>query len=313
MRKLLVTILALLCSLYALCDVRSDEREVVEGDRRLGDYIHLLQGKRVGLLTNHTAMIGGTHIVDTLLKSGVEIKRIFSPEGGFRGSGSVQLHDSYLGIEIVTLDQEPKANDVFGCDVVVCDVRDDGVRWSPALKALVGTMQVCGDIGVPLVVLDSPNPFGSSVGGAIAEPKFRSSGVLPLPLLHGMTIGELALMINGEGWLAGSAKVLLTVVPCLNYSRESELNLEVLSRGLCVEIPIVESGRVTLSYVVSAYAECNTEDELFVGEEFDMLMGASYVREMIVYGYTAAEIESAWRGDVAQFVVEREEYLIYEK
>lgn len=312
MRKFLITILALLCSLSAFCDVRSQEVAVVGGDRRLGDYIHLLQGKRVGLLTDHTAVIDDTHIVDTLLKSGVEIKRIFTPDGGFYGDNAQAHRDSYLGVEIVILDQEPKANDVFGCDVVVCDVRDEGVRWSPALQALVRIMQVCGDIGVPLVVLDSPNPFGDSVDGAIAESPFRGGGVLPLPLLYGMTLGELSLMISGEGWLAGGAKVSLTVVPCLNYARRGEFTPEVLSRGLCVEVPIVENGKISLSRVVSAYAERSSEEEFFVGEEFDVSMGVSYVREMITYGYTAEEIESVWRDDVSQFIAEREEYLIYE-
>lgn len=311
MRKIIVTILALLCSLSAFCDARQVEG-VVEGDRRLGDYIHLLQGKRVGLLTNHTATIDGTHLVDTLLKSGVEIKRIFTPEGGFRGDGSWRLGDSYLGIEIITLNQEPKANDVFGCDVVVCDVRDEGARWSPELRALVRMMQVCGDIGVPLVVLDSPNPMGGVVDGAIVESQLRSGEVLPLPLLYGMTLGEVARMISGEGWLAGGAKVSLRVIPCLNYTRECSNTPEVLSCGLSVEIPIVEGGRVDLSRVVAAYTERSAEEEFFTGEEFDRMMGASYVREMIVYGYTAAEIESVWRGDVEQFKSVREKYLIYE-
>ncbi len=309
--KKIIIILAL-WGLGVLRLAASTADTLVVDEERLSEYIHLLQGERVGVLTNHTAVVDGIHVVDTLLKRGVEIKRIFAPAKGYCGEGTKRHRDSYLGIEIISIESKPKANDVFGCDIILSDIQSVGVRGASEMVAFVGMMQVCGDIGVPLLILDRPNPLGGSVDGAIIESQLRSEGELPLPLLYGMTLGELARMINGEGWLAGGVKCPLTVVPCLNYSKCSDNTIELLSRGLCVEVPIVEDGKVTLARVVSAYVAHANKEEFFVNDEFDKLMGVGYIRKMIELGYTAEEIEGVWRGEGESFVVQRKPYLIYE-
>lgn len=213
------------------------EERVVVGAERIGDYIHLLEGHRVGVLTNHTGVVSKTtHLVDTLVGRGVDVRVIFAPEHGFRGDRAVGEHvpsgrDAYTGIEVVSLygaGRKPKANDVFGCDVVVADLQDVGVRFYTYLSTLYLMMQTCADVGVELVVLDRPNPNGMIVDGPIIEEQYRSFvGMLPIPVLHGMTLGELARMINGQGWLGEGRKCRLTVVPCLNYYRSEQYELPV--------------------------------------------------------------------------------------
>ena len=234
MKNFLLSILLWLLALTSAEAAESDS--LVVGDCRLPEYIHLLEGKRVGVLANHTAVIGSTHLVDTLLHSGVDVKRIFAPEHGFRGTASAGEHiassrDAYTGIEIVSLygaNRAPKANDVFGCDVVVVDIQDVGVRFYTFLSTMYLMMQTCADVGVPMIVLDRPNPNGAYVDGPIIEEQYRSFvGVLPLPVVHGMTLGELARMINGEGWLHGGVKCELTVVPCLGYRRSMRYDLPI--------------------------------------------------------------------------------------
>lgn len=325
MRKSFLTILLLFLCGVVVANATLPCGTFVDGNRRLAEYIHLLQGKRVGVLSDHNSRIEERHLIDTLLASGVDVKLIFAPEKGFRDEDVVRYGDSYMGIEVINLINRPKANDVFRCDVVVCDLRDEGVRTSSSLRALVRLMRVCADIGVPLVMLDRLNPIGSCVDGAIVEQQYRTSEeILPLPLLHGMTLGELARMINGEGWLSGGVRCPLTVVPCVKVEAEEDDDalakeepsdsVVFFSVGISQNVPIVSTEKgIDLSEVMALYAEHKADDEFFVGEEFDRHIGASYVREMMVQGYSAEAICSMWRGDVERFMEQRSPYLIYEK
>ena len=316
MKTLLITIVLLVSNVVG-CLAAQEGGGVVVGAERLPEYIHLLQGKRVGVLTSRTAIIEGTHIIDTLLKSGVEIKRIFAPQRGFDGGKNDRLNNSYFGIEIVTLNQPPKANDVFACDVVVCDIQGDGVRDCSEVLALGWMMQVCADIAVPLVVLDCPNAMGRRVDGAILESKYRTKGELPLPLLHGMTLGELALMTNGEGWLSGGAKCPLTVVPCIGYGCHCEEDVATLTYEISgVELTVVVSGKdgIDLTRLIEAY-RASAKPEEFIeccDGTLDSLMGVEYVDDMIELGYSSDEICSMWRADANRFEEQRKAYLIYE-
>lgn len=228
----LVAVLGLSMGLSA----QSTSEGIVVGDERMQDYVPLLEGKRVGVLTNHTAVIDGVHLVDTLMNRGVNVSLIFAPEHGFRGKGSAGEHiassrDAYTGIEIVSLygsSTAPKANDVFRCDVVVVDIQDVGVRFYTYLSSMYLMMQTCADVGVEMIVLDRPNPNGMYVDGPIIHEQYKSFvGMLPIPVVHGMTLGELARMINGEGWLKGGAKCKLTVVPCEGYRRSMRYDLPI--------------------------------------------------------------------------------------
>lgn len=319
MKTLFTTLTLLLVVVFrGLCaDYAANEGGVVVGAERLSEFRHLLEGRRVGVLANEKSRIAEGLLIDTLLASGVDVTLIFAPEGGFRNDGVERMRDSYMGIQVLTLTDLPKSNDVFRCDLIICDLQCSGVRSAAEVGALYRMMQVCATVDVPLLLLDRPNLNGGCVDGAIIEaPLRRGAEDLPLPLLYGMTLGELARMINGEGWLTGGIKCPLTVVPCEDYERgESggESTVVPLSRGLCVEVPIVnERGEIDLSLLVAAYKKRNTTEEFFVGEEFDWQIGTSYVRDMIEMGYTAAEIESMWSADIERFCREREEYLIYE-
>lgn len=235
MKPTFATIITLLLTIFSL-NAQSENTEIIPADRRLPEYIHLLEGRRVGVLTNHTAVVDGVHLVDTLLHSGIDVKLIFAPEHGFRGTADAgehiaSSHDAYTGIEIVSLygsSRQPKANDVFKCDVVVVDIQDVGLRFYTYLSTLYLMMQTCADVGVPLLLLDRPNPNGMYVDGPIIEEQYRSFvGMLPIPVVHGMTLGELARMINGEGWLRDGVKCPLTVVPCLGYRHSMHYELPI--------------------------------------------------------------------------------------
>ena len=312
MKRLFLVILSLFSLSFAMAEV--GERVIV-GAERLAEYGHLLAGRRVGVLTNHASRVGRAHLVDTLLANGVDVTVIFAPADGFRGDGTVTKgRESHLGITIKTIHSAPKANDVFACDVILCDLESSGVRGE-ALTSLYLLMGVCADLEVPVVVLDRTLPGGRSVDGPIPESRYSTSGeVLPLPLVYGMTLGEAARMINGEGWLTGGAKCLLTVVPCVNYDGECECGkaLQLMARGLAVEVAVVtENGQIDLSGVIEAYVASENREEFFVGEEFNYQLGASYAKDMVEQGYTAAEIHTMWRTDVERFQSQRAPYLIY--
>ena len=305
--------------LFSLSLVSAEVGErVVVGAERMVEYGHFLEGRRVGVLVNHTSRVGTTHLVDTLLANGVDVTVIFSPATGFRGEDVVVAgRDSYLGITIKPLFSAPKTNDVFGCDVILCDLQCGSVRCEEFV-ALCRMMGVCAYLDVPVVVLDRPLMGRRGVDGAIPELRYCAEGdVLPLPLLCGMTLGEVAQMINGEGWLADGAKCLLTVIPyvgCVGYDVDQEPMepMSLMACGLAVEVPIVnEEGSIDLSAVVEAYANRDAEEEFFIGEEFCRQIGASYVRDMIEQGYAADVIEAMWSADTERFQSRREPYLLY--
>ena len=299
--------------LYTVSASAEEGVRLTIGAERLAEYSHLIEGRRVGVLANHTSRVGSTYLVDTLLSCGVDVMVIFTPSDGFRGEGTPSGRDSHLGIAIKTLHSAPKANDIFGCDVVLCDLQDGGVRGS-AVEALYRTMGVCADLEIPFVVLDRPLANGRVTDGAIPEQRYCTACQMPpLPLLYGMTLGEVARMINGEGWLSGGRKCPLTVVPAVGWSGEvSTTPASIVARGVASCVIITnERGEIDLSGIVGAYSESENKEEFFVGEEFNRLLGVSYAKEMVEQGYTASEIHTMWRPDIERFFALRTQYLIY--
>lgn len=200
------------------------------------EYLPLLQGQRIGILTNHTGRVGEVHIVDTLLARGINICRIFAPEHGFRGEADAGEHvastrDRKTGIEVVSLygvNRKPKPEQMQGIDIMLFDIQDVGLRFYTYLSSMHYMMEACAEQGIKFIVLDRPNPNGFYVDGPILDPKFRSFvGMHPIPIIHGMTLGELARMINGEGWLANQQKCDLQIIPCLNYTHQTRYTLPV--------------------------------------------------------------------------------------
>jgi uncharacterized protein YbbC (DUF1343 family) len=190
----------------------------------------LLEGRRVGIVANHTSVIGKEHLVDSLLSRGVNVIKIFSPEHGFRGSADAGASvesgkDERTGIPVISLygqKQKPVPKDLEGIDVMVYDIQDLGVRFYTYISTMHYVMEACAENGIPLIILDRPDPNGHYTDGPVLEPEFRSFvGMHPIPVVYGMTAGELAQMINGEGWLANSVKCDLTIIKCMGIQHQT--------------------------------------------------------------------------------------------
>ena len=211
--------------------------DIQTGADNFEKYIPLLKGKKVGIVTNQTGILSNKkHLVDFLLEKKIRIQTIFAPEHGFRGTADAGEHvvdgkDSKTGISIISLygdNKKPKPAQLVGIDVMVFDLQDVGARFYTYISSLHYVMEACAENGIPLIILDRPNPNGAIVDGPLLEKEFSSFvGMHPIPLLHGMTIGEYGKMINGQNWLKNAVKCQLTVIPCVNYDRKMKYNLPV--------------------------------------------------------------------------------------
>lgn len=209
---------------------------ILLGAERMGQYLTQLQGKRVALVVNQTSVIGKTHLVDTLLQLGVDIKKVFAPEHGFRGNHSAGAiikdgKDLKTSLDVVSLygkNKKPSAEMLADVDVVLFDIQDVGVRFYTYISTMHYVMEACAELGKKVVVLDRPNPNGYYIDGPILKPEYKSFiGMHAIPIVHGLTVGELAQMINGEKWLKNEAICDLRVVSCLNYTHNSLYQLPV--------------------------------------------------------------------------------------
>ncbi len=207
--------------------------QINTGADQLEKYLPLLEGKKIAIVANHTSEIDGTHLVDTLLKIDHDrfeikiIQKVFVPEHGFRGNFDAGASisdeiDAVTGIPIVSLygkHKKPTPADLSGVDLVLFDIQDVGVRFYTYISTLHYVMEACAENNVPLLVLDRPNPNGGYIDGPVLEMEHQSFiGMHRIPVVYGMTIGELAQMINGEGWLNEGVQCDLVVIPCANYN-----------------------------------------------------------------------------------------------
>ena len=212
-------------------------QNIKTGAESVGEYLPLLKGKKVAVLSNQTGMIGKTHLVDSLVALKINIVAIMSPEHGFRGDADAGEHvsssvDQKTGIPIKSLYEgntgKPAADLMKEIDVMVFDLQDVGVRFYTYLTTMARMMEACSENGVKMIILDRPNPIGFYVDGPILDMKYKSGvGWLPIPTVHGMTLGELAGMINGEKWLTNGIQCDITVVKCKNYTHASKYQLPV--------------------------------------------------------------------------------------
>ncbi len=219
--------------MFTLCSAR----ELQTGAGQPEAYLPFLKGKKAGVVVNHTSMVNETtHLVDFLLENGVSVKKIFAPEHGFRGDASAGEKvkdglDSRTGIPVISLYGEirkPAPAHMENLDILVFDIQDVGCRFYTYLSTLHYVLEACADNGKPLLVLDRPNPNGDYVAGPVLEPEFRSFvGLHPIPLVHGCTLGEMALMINGEHWHQSPEKCDLRVIPVKNYTHKTAYSLPV--------------------------------------------------------------------------------------
>jgi uncharacterized protein YbbC (DUF1343 family) len=248
----------LLAFLLMMADVRS-QGQVTAGADQMSLYLPLLKGARVAVFANQTSLVGKTHLVDALLKKGVSIRKIFSPEHGFRGQADAgervnSLRDPETGIPIISLygsKLKPSAADLVDVDILLFDIQDVGARWYTYISSLQEFIESAIENHRPLILLDRPNPNGFYVDGPVLDPVFRSFvGMQPVPVVYGMTMGEYAHMLIGEGWLrvdptaAGGRAIetmvvarrpadtsisafRLIVIPCRNYTHQSKYRLPV--------------------------------------------------------------------------------------
>lgn len=221
----------------ATTQVAQDESPVVVGAARTERYVPLLQGKRIALLSNQTGMVGDRHVLDIMLEKGLQVTTIFSPEHGFRGTADAGEHvsssvDEKTGIPIASLydgkSPMPSAETMAKFDVIVVDIQDVGLRFYTYYVTMVNLMDAAATYGKEFVVFDRPNPNIMTVDGPILDMRLKSGvGRLPIPTVYGMTMGELAQMVNGEGWLKEGKKIDLTVIPCTGYTRHTRYALPI--------------------------------------------------------------------------------------
>lgn len=206
------------------------------GAEQTEKYLSLLKGKRVAILANQTTIIGKIHLVDSLQKLGVNIVKVFGPEHGFRGNASAGVEvsdekDLATGIPIISLygkKNKPSKEDLADVDIMVYDVQDVGVRFYTNINALSRLMEACATNGKELLILDRPNPNGYLIDGPVLDMKYKSGiGMFPIPMSHGLTVGEFAQMANGEGWLPNKVKCSLRIIPVANYKHDMPYTLPV--------------------------------------------------------------------------------------
>lgn len=202
-------------------------------------YLPLLKGKRVGLIVNQTAVMTtreNMHLVDFLMKEGITIAKVFVPEHGFRGladAGEVVNSeiDKQTGLPIVSLygnNKKPSPETLKDVDILIYDLQDVGVRFYTYISTMHYVMESCAENKKPLLIFDRPNPNGDYVDGPVLKPGYESFvGLHPIPVVHGLTVGELALMINGEGWLKGKATADIQIVPVKNWTHAMHYSLPV--------------------------------------------------------------------------------------
>lgn len=401
MKRLFFYTIALLSTVSA-CRARQQmpaEAGIRVGAADTAAYFPLLEGRRVAVLANHTSVVdlpgapgtddeGRVHLVDLLHARGFRVTGIFAPEHGFRGTADAGARvnnstDERTGIPIRSLydgnTHRPSDEAMRSFDVLLVDMQDVGLRFYTYYISMLRMMEACAGCGRQVVVLDRPNPNGSHVDGPILDMKYKSGvGALPIPVLHGLTMGEIARMAVGEGWCPPCD---LTVIPCRNYTHDAEYVLPVapspnlrtqraiyLYASLCLfEGTPVSVGRgtskpfeifghpamtgcdfeftprptagaahpplenrlcfgrdlsampmdearatgFTLRYVIEACRNLGMGEKFFT-PMFEKLVGAGYVRRMILEGASEEEIRARWADDVARYVERRKRYLLYE-
>jgi len=236
----------LIVSLLSFCVTNNSVQEkkltgVNSNDIRTGaeqteKYLPLLKGKRVAIMANQTTIIGRSHLVDSLKKLGVNIVKVFGPEHGFRGNASAGVRvtdetDPVSGIPVISLygaKNKPTKQDLADVDILIYDLQDVGCRFYTNINALSRLMEACYENEKEMLLLDRPNPNGYLIDGPILDMKYRSGiGMFPIPMSHGLTVGEFAQMVNGEGWLKDKVKCKLKIIPVLNYHHEMPYTLPV--------------------------------------------------------------------------------------
>ena len=253
MKKLNYCCLTVLLNCYWVVAQPVNNGSVITGAERMQVYLPMLKGKSVAVFANQTSMVKNTHLVDTLLSSGIKVVKIFGPEHGFRGDADAGEHvgdakDKKTGIPVISLygnHKKPTPDDLKDVDVLIFDIQDVGVRFYTFISSLQYYLEAALENHKPLLILDRPNPNGFYVDGPVLDMQFKSFvGMQPIPIVYGMTIGEYALMLSGENWLSKEANAInaynittnpttdtpfhVQVIKCKNYDHNSKYELPVM-------------------------------------------------------------------------------------
>lgn len=211
------------------CKGDAGTSKIITGAEQFETYLPLLKDKRIGLVVNQTSILSKGHLVDFLKSEGVKIKAIFAPEHGFRGNSErgakiENSRDEKTGIKIISLygnNKKPTSASLSDIDILIFDIQDVGCRFFTYISTLHYVMESCAENNILLMILDRPNPNGDYVDGPVLKKEMQSFvGMHPIPIVHGCTIGELAQMINGEGWLENKMKCRLKIITCKNYTHK---------------------------------------------------------------------------------------------
>jgi uncharacterized protein YbbC (DUF1343 family) len=231
--RLLLCIVAIVISFTLKAQ---NKKSIITGADQTEKYLPLLKNKRVAVLANPTTIIGKKHLVDSLIVRGINILKVFGPEHGFRGNASngaevADEKDPATGVKIISLygaKRKPSATDLADIDIMIFDIQDVGCRFYTYINVLKEVMEACAENNKTLLILDRPNPNGYLVDGPVLDMRLTSGiGRFPIPIAHGMTIGEFAQMINGQGWLPNKLKCSLQIIRIANYNHDMAYTLPV--------------------------------------------------------------------------------------
>jgi len=222
---------------YCIFSVVAQSSPVITGAEQTETYFPLLQGKRIALFSNHTGMVKEKHLLDILIENRFDVVAIFSPEHGFRGEAGAGEHvsssvDTKTGLPVLSLydgnNGKPSAESMNKFDLLIVDIQDVGLRFYTYYITMVKLMDACAEYHKKMIILDRPNPNGFYVDGPILDMKYKSGvGWLPIPVVYGMTLGELAKMVNGEKWLPEKRVCDLTIIRCKNYTHQTLYRLPI--------------------------------------------------------------------------------------
>ena len=292
MKKMLF---ALIC-LFSVSNITL-AKDIVVGAERLDQYLSLIKEKAVGLVVNQTSVVGKTHLLDTLLSLGIDVQVVFAPEHGFRGTADAGEHvkngvDPETKTAIVSLygdNKKPKPAQLKDLDILIFDIQDVGVRFYTYISTLQLVMEACAENNKPLIILDRPNPNGHYIDGPVLDTLYRSFvGMQPIPVVHGMTVGEYAKMLNGEKWLSNNVLCKLTVISCQNYDHKTFYSLPVK--------PSPNLPNMSAIYLYPSLCFFEGTDHVSLGRGTDkpfQIYGSDLFNQSLPFSFTPKSVEGA--------------------
>jgi len=291
--------------------------DIKTGADQTEKYLPLIKNKSIAIVGNQTSLINNIHLVDSLLKLNINIKKVFCPEHGFRGEAEAGANienstDKRSGLPVISLygkNKKPKSEDLKEIDLIIYDIQDVGARFYTYISTLHYVMEACAENNKELIILDRPNPNGNYVDGPVLNKKFASFvGMHEVPIVHGMTVGEYAMMINGENWLTKGLKCKLNVISVKNYDHSNfyilpvkpspnlnNMNAIYLYPSLCLfEGTVVSVGRGTnLPFLLLGHPLLENADTSFTPHSIPGMSQEPPYKNQICYGYNLGEFATS--------------------